>query len=334
MELEGRKITKRFIKSRQLLSLKNNKDNSLVALHDVDFKINDGEIVGLVGESGSGKTTLAKILNKLLSPTEGKVICDGDNIAPYSGKRLQEYRKKVQLIFQNVDSALHPYMTVGEMLEEACSLGGYRRSAKELIDSVRLSRSYLSRLPAEMSGGEKRRVGIARVLAVSPKLIIADEPLAGLDARCASEILDLLLDIVEEQQVGMIYISHDLGSSSILCKRAYVLLKGRLVTIVPGKLLLDKESGHPYVQELARKTFVFSGLMSSSGRNRRQTTRRTRRVYAIEVPGIHDGCVYAGRCERYHRMRRPKCCIEEFPEMMKGDKERLIACHFLEDGDS
>lgn len=300
-------------------------------LCDVDFTALRGEIVGLVGESGSGKTTLAKHLNRLLRPTAGQILCDGHDIAGFDRHELVAHRRRVQMIFQNADAALHPFMRIEEILQEAIDLAHGTSSPAELIEQVGLSSASLRLRPSSLSGGQKRRVGIARILAVEPEVVLADEPLAGLDTIVGFRVLKLLYSLVRERGMTMIYITHDLEVAAQICDRIVVMYRGRVVDQGPGSMLLTADGGHPYVRELVENTLGIkrrrvgltdSGITASSDS---LSTSDGSHGLDSQTP---SGCVWCPRCDLYRQLGQPEICRTDIPSWNRVASDRLVACHF------
>jgi peptide/nickel transport system ATP-binding protein len=205
------------------------------AVDDVSFAVARGACVGLVGESGCGKSTLARTILRLTKPTAGTVFFDGADVHALTGRRLFDYRRRVQMVFQDPFGALNPRMTAGETLDEVLRVHGVRevaerqRRIRDLLDTVGLARDTADRRPRSLSGGQCQRIGIARALAVKPDLIIADEAVSALDVSIQAQILNLLRELRHEMGLTMIFVSHDLGVVRYLCDDILVMNGGRLV---------------------------------------------------------------------------------------------------------
>lgn len=239
------------------------KKNKLKAVRDVSFSINKGEIYGLVGESGCGKSSLAKAIVNLLQPNRGEIIFNGDLIKNFKKQKLKNYRKSVQMIFQDPYSSLNPRMQVGEALIDVMKVHKIFNNqidqinyATKLLNSVGLKKEFLNRYPHEFSGGQRQRICIARALTVSPKLIIADEPVSALDVSVQAEILDLIENLRSKSNIAFLFISHDLAVVRNLCDRISVMYNGKIVESGVAKEVIDKPE-HYYTKKLVEAVPIF-----------------------------------------------------------------------------
>lgn len=248
------KHLKKTYKDRFLFSQKEKE-----VLRDISFYINENEIFGLVGESGSGKTTLSNIILKLLEPTEGEILFEGKNITNLSKDELFQYRRDVQVVFQNPSSALNPKKTIGFSVEEILNIHNLydktERRAKvvEILKDVELDESVLNSYPRSLSGGQKQRIAIAAALVGSPKFLIIDEGVSALDVSIQAQVLNLISDLKDKYKFSSLFISHDLNVISYICDRIGVLNQGNLVDIFPTHQLEDKDR-HPYTKKLFNTT--------------------------------------------------------------------------------
>lgn len=318
-------VKKRFnwaIPITQRINLKlKQKEKFIWAVNGISMKINQGDSFGLVGESGCGKTTLGKILIRLFpSIDDGRVEFDGYTKCLYrfSPKEVKEYRKKVQMIFQNPDASLNPQMTIGKSIKEAILLkrGGLNKKEiddliKEYLVMVNLSPDNAYDYPDDLSGGEKRRIGLIRALAVNPDLIIADEPFSGLDASVRNHLIDLLLKM--QDRFTLLLISHDLGVVKYLCSQVAVMYLGKFVEIGSVERIVSEDAKHPYTK----------GLFAASNY---QDTNFIGWEASTQVEG---GCSFLNRCFLYKSLdnAQKRWCKEEEPTLLPIDNQQSVACH-------
>jgi len=294
------------------------------AVNGVSMKISEGKSFGLVGESGCGKTTLGKILIKLFPHIDaGSVEFNGYNkcIYKFLPKELKEYRKKVQMIFQSPDASLNPQMTIGKSIKEAIMINNKNLSKKEIDDLVReylvmvnLAPTKTSEYPYDLSGGEKRRVGLIRALAVNPQLIIADEPFSGLDVSVRNHLIDLLLKM--KDRFTLLLISHDLGVVKYLCDQIAVMYLGKFVEIGSVERIVSKDAKHPYTKGLlAASNYEETNFLSWEASTQTQVT---------------SGCSFLNRCFTYKRIDNlyKRRCKEEAPALLIIDDHQSVACHY------
>jgi oligopeptide transport system ATP-binding protein len=221
------------------------------AVDDVSLTLHEGETLGLVGESGSGKSTLCRAVMQLITPTSGSVRFQGQELVGRSRREMQPIRREMQMIFQDPFASLNPRKRVGQIVGDPLRLHGIasgsalRRQVQELLDRVGLSPEHYNRFPHEFSGGQRQRIGIARALALRPKLIIADEPVSALDVSIQAQIINLLDDLQEEFGLSFIFVAHDLGVVRHVSDRVAVMYVGKLVERSPGTLLYQRPI-HPY----------------------------------------------------------------------------------------
>jgi ABC-type oligopeptide transport system ATPase subunit len=225
------------------------------AVDDVTFSVQEGETLGLVGESGCGKSTLGRTIVRLLEPTAGEIILEGQNIADFGARRLRPLRREMQMVFQDPYASLNPRKRVGTIITDPMKIHkiGDKRSRKartqELLETVGLSPEHYNRFPHEFSGGQRQRIGIARALALRPKLIVADEPVSALDVSIQSQMLNLLEDLQNEFKLTYIFIAHDLGVVRHVSDRIAVMYLGKLVELSPAEELYRRPI-MPYTEAL------------------------------------------------------------------------------------
>lgn len=301
------------------------KKATLKAVDGVSFSIYKGETFGLVGESGCGKSTLGKTLLRLYPLTGGQVLFDGEDISALRGKALKDFRTKSQMIFQDPSSCLNPRRRILDILMEPYAIHGLytkeerREKAMELCDRVGLSRAYLTRYPHEMSGGQKQRVGIARALALRPKLVVCDEPVSALDVSIQAQVINLLADLQEQMGLTYLFISHNLSVVKHCCQRIGVMYLGRIVELAPSARIYEN-AGHPYTQ----------ALISAIPKVEAATGEKEERILlGGDLPSptnLPDGCAFHTRCP-YATDR----CRRERPELTEREPGHFVACHLAKD---
>jgi predicted peptide ABC transporter, ATPase component len=245
-----------------LLAIKNlsKNFNKFKALDDVSFELKKGEILGIVGESGSGKSTLAKVITRIVKPDGGSILFKGEDFTKLNSAKLREYRKNVQMVFQNPNSTFSPRMNIGDFLCEGmlnfklASKKEALKKAKEYLELVKLPTDIMERLPHQLSGGQLQRVVIARALTLSPEVLIYDEATAALDVSVQQDVLKLMYDLRKSCDNSVIFICHDLAAVRLVADRIIVMYNGKIVEIVDSKNLLS-ESKEEYTKKLLGSVF-------------------------------------------------------------------------------
>jgi len=234
--------------------------NKFKALDDVSFELKKGEILGIVGESGSGKSTLAKVITRIVKPDGGSILFKGEDFTKLNSAKLREYRKNVQMVFQNPNSTFSPRMNIGDFLCEGmlnfklASKKEALKKAKEYLELVKLPTDIMERLPHQLSGGQLQRVVIARALTLSPEVLIYDEATAALDVSVQQDVLKLMYDLRKSCDNSVIFICHDLAAVRLVADRIIVMYNGKIVEIVDSKNLLS-ESKEEYTKKLLGSVF-------------------------------------------------------------------------------
>lgn len=301
----------------------NRETGSIRALDGIDLEVKEGETLGLVGESGCGKSTLGRVLLKLLPASSGKVEFMGRDLQELSDAQMKELRKDIQIVFQNPYASLDPRMTIREILSEPFQVHGIASGAEldkkvdELISLVGLSVSMLDRYPHEFSGGQRQRVGIARALALRPKLIIADEPVSALDVSVQAQILNLLLNLKKEFNLTYVFIAHNLDVVRYISDRVAVMYLGRVVEIGDCQAVYNKPL-HPYSK----------ALISAAPVPDPEYAHDERIILVGDLPSPANppaGCRFNTRCP----MVQEKCRIDD-PSLREIEPGHFSACHFAE----
>jgi oligopeptide/dipeptide ABC transporter ATP-binding protein len=329
--LEVIDLEKHYRQRRGIFSALRGDERVIPAVDGVSFYLKQNETVGLVGESGCGKTTIGRTILRVTPPTSGKILFDGHDITAMSARELRPLRSQMQMIFQDLDAALNPKMRIRDILREAIRVHHrvsdteVAQKTGELLEQVNLKKSKLSNFPGELSGGEKRRVGIARVLAVGARFIVADEPTSALDVSIQAQVVNLLRDLQRQLGLSYLFISHDLRVVELISQRVAVMYLGKIVEMGLADRIAHA-ARHPYTQ------ILWSSLVEMQSKEASRALANTRTaawgVFDFERPA--SGCRFAPRCPVYEAKGRPTVCTDPATEPRLRDVGggHQVACHF------
>ncbi len=293
----------------------------LKAVNHVSLAVHEGETLGLVGESGCGKTTLGRTIVKLYKPDAGSILYEGRDIWQQKGRENLRYHKDVQMIYQDPYASLDPLAVVSTSIGEGLDIHGlYKGKARherilELLQMVGLNREHANRFPHEFSGGQRQRIGIARALAVEPKLIVCDEPISALDVSIQAQVMNLLMRLQDEMHLSYLFITHDLSMVKAISDRIAVMYLGSVVELAPAGVLYA-DHRHPYTAALLSAIPIPDPDVEE---------RRQRMILSGDIPSpvnLGGGCPFASRC--------PQCrgrCREEAPVLKEVSAGHFVACH-------
>jgi len=313
--LETKSLTKEFLMEKTF-----GKKQYVHAVTDVNLSILEGETVALVGESGCGKSTLGRMILKVIEPTRGQILFQGEDITQYNYRKMETIRPQMQMVFQDPYACLNPRKNVFQIISEPL-ITHHRYQSKEqlkreviaLLKQAGLSEEVISLYPHQFSGGQRQRIGIARAIALHPKLIICDEPVSALDVSVQSQILNLLKQLQKEYGLTYLFSSHDLSVVKFIADRVCVMYLGRICEIAETNELYEHPK-HPYTQ------FLLDSIPNSNPRKRKERVEET----VIELPSpvnLPKGCSFSSRCPYADEV-----CQTKVPELEKSEK-RYIACH-------
>jgi len=314
VELDG--LTKRFAVQQGVFA---RGKAEVHAVENVNLTVRRGETLGIVGESGCGKSTTARLILRLLEPTAGRISFDGHDISHMSQRSLRPLRREMQMIFQDPYSSLNPRKTVGQIVGAPYAIhktdGDTKGRVRDLLETVGLSPEHYNRYPHEFSGGQRQRIGVARALALSPKLIVCDEPVSALDVSIQAQVLNLLRNLQKDFNLTYVFISHDLSVIRQIADRIAVMYLGRIVELADSESIYEQPK-HPYT----------AALLSAVPRPSTDQGR-ARIVLGGDVPSPifpPAACVFHPRCPRFHAGR---CDVDE-PTLRELGDHHEASCHF------
>lgn len=318
--LEVKHLTKLY---KPKASLFGSPGKDVIALHDLSLNILEGEIFGLVGESGSGKTTVGRLITRLEEPTQGEVYLNSSEITGIKGDELKDFRRKVQMIFQDPYQSLNPQLSVLDTVSEPLIIHKLRNREprEDLVSKAMIAvglsppGDFMYRYPHQLSGGQRQRVAIARAMVLKPEFVVADEPTSMLDASISAQIFNILLEMREKLGVTLLFITHSLAAARYICDRIAVIYRAHLMEMGPAEEII-RSPQHPYTQALIDALPKFG--------NCREVTRYGTLLKAEHKESQGTGCAFFTRC----RLADPMRCGQEVPSLGEIGSSHVVACHF------
>jgi oligopeptide/dipeptide ABC transporter ATP-binding protein len=313
--LEVQNLKKHFLPKKKLFK---EQSSPVRALDGISFTLQAGETLGLVGESGCGKSTAARTLLRLIEPTSGQVNFLGTNLFDVKTAEMRSLRKEMQIIFQDPYSSVNPARRVGHILQEPFEIHGCQNKkenaekATQLLEHVGLTSDHFNQYPHELSGGQLQRVGIARAIALNPKMVVADEPVSALDVSIQAQIINLLLDLKEKQDISYLFISHDMRVVEYFCDQVAVMYLGKIVELADSKQIYNSPQ-HPYTMAL------LSAIPSVKSERIKQKEFIKRGI--PDPTSAQRGCAFHNHCPI-----KEKKCAEETPTLKEIDPGHHVAC--------